>query len=475
MVASFIFFILCFVVIGMLSMRKRQETSRDYLIASSSIKPWLAGLSAVATNNSGYMFVGQIGFTYMYGLSSIWIMVGFIFGDFLTSLFVHKRIRQTTEKQSVLSYAGVLSSWGGVDYKYLRMVAGFITLLFLGVYAAAQLNAGSKALHVLLGWDYEIGAIIGALIVLVYCFAGGIRASIWTDAAQSFVMFGAMALMLVMSFIAIGGVGDFTDKIHEVSPTYMDWFSTDLMFEDSPIAAIFFVLGWLMGGVCVIGQPHIMVRFMAMDKANNIGKVRAYYYGFYVAFFIITILTALTARILLPEVASFDAELALPTLAQSLLPPVLVGLILAGLFAATMSTADSQILSCTAAITNDFSKNRFNSYFANKIATIFVTALALTIALFGSSSVFALVMIAWSTLGSSFAPLLITYAFGHKVSELVAIVMVITGFVTVLLWRHFELGHIIFDAAPGIMVGFVVLLLSKIPSFNKKVIYAQNG
>lgn len=109
MIYSFQFFLLIFVIIGILSVLKSQSNTEDYLIAGQSIKPWLVALSAVATNNSGYMFVGMIGFTYLWGLPSIWLMVGWICGDFLSSLFIHKQLRIVTTATKQLSYASVLS------------------------------------------------------------------------------------------------------------------------------------------------------------------------------------------------------------------------------------------------------------------------------------------------------------------------------------------------------------------------------
>ena len=172
-------------------------------------------------------------------------------------------------------------------------------------------------------------------------------------------------------------------------------------------------------------------------------------------------MTALSARILIPETAGFDAELALPTLAGQLLPDVLVGLILAGLFAATMSTADSQILSCTSAISNDFSIKKLESYRANKIATVCVTVVALGIALYGSKSVFSLVLIAWSALASAFAPLFIVYALRQKVAEWHAIAMMVSGIGVMLLWRYFALNEITYEILPGILTGLLVFVLGK--------------
>jgi len=140
----------------------------------------------------------------------------------------------------------------------------------------------------------------------------------------------------------------------------------------------------------------------------------------------------------------------------------LVGLVLAGLFAATMSTADSQILACTAAVTNDLLPKRYSGYMATKFATVFVTVMALIIALSGNQSVFALVLIAWSALASAFAPLLIVYALKQKVPEKLAIAMMLGGPIVMLLWRHFELKGIIYECAPGILAGLLIFVVGKV-------------
>ena len=333
--------------------------------------------------------------------------------------------------------------------------------MFLGAYAAAQLNAGSKALFVLFGWEYGVGALIGAVIVLLYCFAGGIRASIWTDAAQSMVMLVAMALMLWTGLSRLGGWNAFQTALAGVSPHYMDWFPSNLSAGGIG-GPVLFIAGWLFAGAAVIGQPHIMVRFMAMDDPDNMWRVRAYYYGWFTAFYGITICVGLAARLLLPESATFDAELALPTLAGNLLPPVLTGLVLAGLFAATISTADSVILSCTAAITRDFPYRGFRTYAATKGATLFVTAFALVIALGRNESVFSLVLIAWSALASAFGPLMIVYSLGQKPREGLAIAMMTTGVATVLIWRYFGLDQsIVYEVMPGMLSGLAVFAAGK--------------
>ena len=458
---SFCLFLFLFTLIGSLSVLKKKNTSLDYLLANQEVKPWLAAISAIATSNSGYMFIGQIGFTYVYGLQSVWLMFGLIFGDFISSLFVHKNLRKKSQELKVVSFANLVSQWHGKNYKYVQLFGGLIILIFLSTYAAAQLNAGSKSMHVIFGLDYRLGAIIGGVIVLLYCFSGGIRASIWTDAAQSFVMIVAMFLMVFFGIKEVGGVSIFIDELHKISPDYMKWFpSTN--FSEFLLAPYMFIIGWFFSGVGVIGQPHVMVRFMTIDSTKNIPKTRIYYYTLYTLFYLFSILAALVARLLIPETNNIDPELALPTLAQSLLPEFFVGVILAGIFAATMSTADSQILACTASITNDLSLNKNNNYLINKLATLIITVFVVTIAINDSKNVFNLVLMSWSTLACCFSPLLIVNSLKQKVSEFSSLMMMIIPLITLMVWRHYELNTYIYEVAPGIISGILTFFVFKL-------------
>ena len=458
---SFCLFLILFTLVGSLSVLKKKNTSLDYLLANQEIKPWLAAISAIATSNSGYMLIGQIGFTYVYGLQSIWLMFGLIFGDFISSLFVHKSLRAKSQELKVVSFANLISKWHGKNYKYVQLFGGFIILIFLSTYAAAQLNAGSKSMHILFGLDYRLGAIIGGVIVLLYCFSGGIRASIWTDAVQSLVMIIAMFLMVFFGIEKLGGFSSFINQLHEVSPDYMKWFpSTN--FSEFYIAPYMFIIGWFFSGLGVIGQPHVMVRFMAIDNTKNIPKTRIYYYTWYTLFYSLTILAAFVARLLVPETNNLDPELALPTLALNLLPEFFVGLVLAGIFAATMSTADSQILACTASITNDLLLNKKNNYFINKLVTLIVTVFVVTIAINDNKNVFNLVLMSWSTLACCFSPLLIVNSLQQKVSEFLSLMMMIIPLITLLLWRYFGLSEFIYEVAPGIVSGILTFFVFKL-------------
>ncbi|QIB64505.1 sodium/proline symporter [Kineobactrum salinum] len=457
MILSFLVFLLLFTLIGVSSARLSRGTREDYYLASASVRPWLVGLSAVATNNSGYMFIGVIGYTYATGLASIWLMIGWIAGDFIASMLIHHRLRAATARTGEVSYAGVLANWYGAGQPGLQRLIGVISLLFLLAYASAQLVAGSKALHVLFGWPDWLGAVLGAIMVTLYCFAGGIRASIWTDAAQSMVMVVAMALLLVVAVLSVGGVDSALQQMAAIDG-FLDWAPDDLVLPGLA-GAVLFALGWLFAGLSVIGQPHVMVRFMTLDNNDSMVRARLWYYLWFTAFYSLATGVGMLSRIYLSHGAEFDAELALPTMAVELLPPVLVGLVLAGIFAATMSTADSLVLSCSAALTHDLLPGRVGSTLLIKFATLGICVLALAWALLNQQSVFNLVILSWSGMASALAPLLVVLSLGHRPAQSLSVLAVVVGLAVALLWRYLGLHNAVYEGLPGILAGLLLLWL----------------
>lgn len=452
---SFIGFLLAFTVIGLSSIFKSRGTGQDYYLADNTVAPWLVGLSAVATNNSGYMFIGVIGYTYTTGIAAVWLMVGWILGDFLASTFVHGRLRIATARTGQISYAGVLSHWYGGGRHKLQRLIGVISLLFLLTYAGAQLVAGSKALHVLFDWPTWAGAVLGAVMIVLYCFAGGIRASIWTDAAQSMVMIVAMTLLLVAALGAVGGFGPAVTQMGQIEG-FLDWFPRDVALPGIAGGTLF-VVGWLFAGMSVIGQPHVMVRFMALSDNGGMQRARLYYYLWFTSFYCLATGVGLLSRLYLSDAVNFDAELALPTMALELLPPVLVGLTLAAIFAATMSTADSLVLSCSAALTQDLLPKNITNPLLIKLATLAIVGCALLLALLNNQSVFSLVIMSWSGLASAFAPLLLALCLGWKPSETLSITAIFVGLAVALCWRLLGWQDAIYEGLPGIVAGMLLL------------------
>lgn len=458
MTTGFVIFLLLFAIVGISSVVKSRNTKQDYYLAGQSVTPWLVGLSAVATNNSGYMFIGVIGFTYVTGLSSIWLMIGWLLGDLIGSLLVYRKLREAAQGSNQPSFTGTLSQWRGATNRQWQLLAGLISVVFMLAYAGAQLVAGSKALHVLLGWPEWAGAVTGAVIVAVYCMAGGLRASIWTDAAQSLVMIVAMGVLLVTAVGNGGGVSAVVAKMSQVDG-FLDLFPRDLLFP-GVAGGIVFIVGWLFAGLSVIGQPHIMVRFMAIDKPNHLLRARLWYYLWFTAFYLMATGVGMLSRIYIADSGSFDAELALPVMARDLLPPVLAGLVLAGIFAATMSTADSLLLGCSAAMTHDILPKGVENTWVMRLFTVTITLIALLWALINEQSVFSLVIMAWSGLAATFAGPLLVLVAGGKPSQRIMIAMSLVGLTVAIAWRFAGWHTSIYEGLPAILCALAVYTLA---------------
>jgi sodium/proline symporter len=449
---SFIAFLLLFTGVGLFAATRKQNTTADYLLASRNVNPWMTGLSAFATAHSGGMFISTLGWTYQVGISSVWLLVGWFLGDYLAWFCVHQPLRVVSEETNSETIGAFLAG-GDRQNRSITVVSALTTITFLGAYAAAQLLAGSKALHAIFGWDYSSGIVLGAVIVLSYCFSGGIRASIWTDVIQAVVMMLAMLAMVVVALTACGGLGGMWQQLAAIDPSLVDPVPQGLQFGFG-----LFLLSWLVAGMGAVGQPHIMVRAMAIDRPENMGLTRNLYAFAYVVFSAAAVLVGLSARVLLPGLMQGgDPELALPTLAIELLPSLAVGGILAGIFAAVVSTADSQILSCSAALTQDLFPRLSHSYRLARGGTIVVTMIVLTIALASNKEVFALGVFAWSALASGLGPLLVVRAWRWPVSNGVAVTMMLTGIATAAGWNAIlQLSGSIYEVLPGMMAGFAV-------------------
>ncbi len=461
---TFISFLILFAVIGIYSATQKTNTTTDYLLANRQVNPWLTALSAMSTGQSGLLFIGQVGFAYTFGIAGLWLTVGWAVGDYLAWWLAFKRLRLVSEERGTETISSFLENGQKTGKNWIRVITALIIITFLGTYAAAQLVAGSKTLNAVFGWNYYVGVILGALIVCIYCFSGGIRASIWTDAIQALIMIFSLLLLLMVAVTYCGGIGQLWTTLGEIDPNLIDFNPPNREWGVIP-----FLLGWIVAGFGVVGQPHIMIRAMAIDSANNLAKARnlKIFCGLINSFSAMGI--GLSARVLMPNLlGNSDPELALPYLSLDLLPAILVGVMLAGLFAATISTADSQILSCSAALTQDLLPQQVKSYQFAKTGTLIITAITVVIGLVESDSVFALVTFSWSALASGLAPLSLLKIWQKNVSTPTAIAMILIGIITALIWNlGLKLSGAMYEVFPGITAGFLVYLLGQLLAEKK--------
>ena len=453
MLISFLVFFALFTAVGLASSFFRKNNIEDYFLASRNVPAWLVALSYGATISSGATFIGFAGLAYNTGLTAVFAIVGLTIGDHIGWMIAGSKIRRKGIETKAHTYPSLVGKLGDKDFQIVTVIMAMLTVVFMGTYCSAQLVAGAKIGQSLFAWDYNVFVFVGAFVLLAYCWAGGIRASIWTDAVQAIII---MASLLILVFVAMGQVGGFTglyNQLHAIDPSLVDPFQ-------SKFVPVF--VGWLAFGVGVLGQPQLMVRHMVARADEDLLVARRIYLGWRWTVLGLATLVGFIARVMIPEIeGGFDAELSIPALWQDLLPPVLVGLLVAGLFSATMSTADSLLLAASSALTQHVFPQLRNSYVLARLGTVFVIGLIVTIALLASQNVLSLVVLAWGGMASAVAPLVVLMLLGARPSQRLAVTMMIAGFGVAIYWRHgLGLHAELMDLVPGMITGFAIFGLS---------------
>ena len=450
LILSFLLFMGFFAAVGLSSIRVKENTTDDYLVAGRGMHPGLAALSAVSTWNSGYMFIGFIGFTYTIGYSVIWIGLASTIGQIVAWIWLYKFIQEQANERGVRSLSSLVSRVSGAPEAKL---AAALSVLFLSVYAAAQLTSGGKALFAMMGWSELIGILIGFVLVVAYCYAGGIRASIWTDAAQSCVMIVGSVLLCWVAMGEVGGFNGLHDGLNSQNENLTDMFPPNLK-----LGVTLWVFAFFLGGLGVAGQPQVVSRVMTLGTDRDRKQAMIWFFVWQTPFILLMLIIGLASRVTFTS-SDFDPELGLPMMAMETLGPFWVGLILASIFAATMSTADSQVLACTAAITDDIIPKWSQNHTMTKVVTLLVALLATTISIAGQyipggDSVFALVVLAVYGLGGIFIPMLTIRWMGYEPDTFHSIVMMVSALVAVIVWRLVGLNNDIFESVPGMGAAF---------------------
>ena len=450
---SFLVFFALFTGVGLAASFFRKNNIEDYFLASRNVPGWMVALSYGATISSGATFIGFAGLAYNTGLTAVFAIVGLTIGDHVGWIIAGNRIRNKGIETQAHTYPSLVGKLGDKDFQIVTVITAMLTVVFMGTYCSAQLVAGAKIGEALFDWDYNIFVFVGAAVLLAYCWAGGIRASIWTDAVQAIIIMLSLLILVVVAMDQLGGFGALYAQLHAIDPALVDPFQ---------IKFISIFVGWIAFGVGVLGQPQLMVRHMVARSDADLLTARRIYLGWRWSVLFLATLVGFIARVMIPEIeGGFDAELSIPALWEDLLPPVLVGLLVAGLFSATMSTADSLLLAASSALTQHVFPQLRNSYFRARMGTVIVIGLIVTIALLASQNVLSLVVLAWGGMASAVAPLVVLMLLGERPSQRLAVTMMLAGFGVAIYWRHgLGLHAQLMDLVPGMITGFAIFAVS---------------
>lgn len=455
---SFGLFLVIFLWIGALAAKSSDNTESDYLLGSRSFGKVFVGLSAGATGNSGWIMIGAVGMAYSIGVSALLMVIAWFLGDLTFWTFFPDKINQMSREQN----SQTIPEFLGFTVKkpqgrrIITLIVAVITVVFIGAYTAAQFAAAAKTLDVFFGVDPTIGALIAAASILVYCVTGGLRASIWTDVVQAFVVMFVCFGMLTVAVINGGGVSAIISELNQIDPQLMN-----LTAGFSWLTLVAYLVGFFVFGLGFsISQPQVLVRLLAGRSPQEVKEAKWVYFGYVYSTWIAMVLFGMACRVLIPNIS--DPEQALPLYATQQFNPFLVGIVLAGVFSVIASTADSQLLVCSSAIARDISPGlhrRMSRKYGVKyeqFMTLVVGILAVIAAISISSTVFSLVLFASGAVASSLGPAMVMILLKRRTHYLALNSMMLAGLSTAILWRVLGFNNILSEVCPGFIVAVLV-------------------
>jgi sodium/proline symporter len=454
---TFVTYLLVVLAIGIIAWRSTANL-RDYILGGRRLGRWTTALSAQASDMSGWLLLGLPGYAYLAGLESLWLVVGLLTGTWLNWRLTAARLRVATEAYGdALTLPEYLQRRFADPHGLLRLLGAAVVLLFFTFYTASGLVAGGKLFESVFGLPYTWAVAAGAGAVLAYTFIGGFLAVSWTDAFQGMLMLAALMLVAAFGLAIVGGLDGLSAGLQARNPALLNAF-TDVGGAPLTLIGVLSLLGW---GLGYFGQPHILARFMAVrSSAELVASRRIAVAWVSVALAAATLVGLAGAAWLEPPLQGADSEKVFIAMATALLHPVVAGVCLAGILAAVMSTADSQLLVASSAVSEDLYRDLLRRdagqgelLWIGRFAVIVIAIGAFVLALDPDSKVLDLVAYAWAGFGASFGPTIIASLYWRRMSLAGAYAGVVVGGVTVVAWKALSGGIFdLYEIVPGVVL-----------------------
>jgi sodium/proline symporter len=507
---AMILYLLVLVVIGVVYARVANRSSNDYFIGGRRLGSLMAAMSAEASDMSGWLLMGLPGVAYFTGASSaMWTAIGLAIGTYLNWLFVAKPLRRYSEKLGAITIPDFFSARFGDKKKVLMLIASLMILLFFSIYVGSCFVTTGKLFHQLFGWNYQLFMIVGGVVVFAYTLLGGYLAGAASDLMQGILMFFALVVVVIGSICMVGGVDQvaqllqaipgFLSPVQNSNPLAQNGAllssagsgatqgisaSGQPMFgpADSKGIVITTIISGLAWGLGYFGMPQVLVKFMGIKKASMLKRSRRIAIIWCVISLAAAIAIGLVGRALMmerPDLTSLvfgtssSAENIFIALSQIILPGFICGIVVSGIMAATMSSANSYMLITCSAIAKNLFQGLFKKdaserqvLWVSRVTMVVVLLFGVVIAWQQDSSIFQVVSFAWAGFGSAFAPLVLLSLFWRRTNLPGAISGMVAGAAVMLGWHFLGVyfpafgGGIftLYELAPGFICGLLVNL-----------------
>lgn len=446
---------------------KKDLSHDDYFLGGNKLPGWALAFSERATGESAYMFLGAMGFIYIAGLSGIWILSGMFLGVIFSWIFLSKRFMTEQQKYKVNSLTDYIAVKFPKHADIIRWLASIVLVLFFVCYLAAQFSGMGKTIYSFSGFNITWGTIIIAIIIIAYSCMGGFMSVVWTDTIQSFLMLASFIIVPIAAFTEIQNQGlSISTELAKMENGANSWVGglNGIALGTMLFTNVSWFFGWLGG------QPQLSSRFMAIttEKERITGRNMAILWTLVV--YIGAFLSAIFASTLYKQGTIDDPEMILPHMVFDILPPWIAGIIIAGILAAIMSTASSQLLVITTSISEDIIHKTLrwnisskNLVHLSRFVAVISGIVGIIISLKSGSVIYSLVSFAWAGIGNTFSAIILLIFFWKRMSGAGVIATIIVGFFSAIIWSLSPLEVIVSAKAATfficLIVGIVVSLL----------------
>lgn len=474
--ATFLVYIGLVMLIGYQAYKRTKNLS-DYILGGRRLGRWVTALSACASDMSGWLLLGLPGYAYIAGLEASWIALGLLIGTYFNWKLIAARLRNYS---TIAGDSQTLPEF--FEYRFqdkthlLRIVSAIFILMFFLFYTSSGLVASGKLFNAVFDLPYHLAVTVGVLVIVIYTFVGGFLAVSWTDLFQGLLMALALLIVPIIAITSLGGWGSTLSTVSEINPALLNLF-TNVKSEPLEVITIISLLAW---GLGYFGQPHILVRFKAIRTVTDIPAARKIAVGWVTLTLICAVLVGLVGIAFLEQpLQGPDTEKVFILLVESLFHPVIAGLCLAGILAAIMSTADSQLLVSASAFTSDFYKALLRCsageqelVWIGRVAVLLVAMIALILSWNPERKVLELVAYAWAGFGAAFGPALILSLFWSRMNRHGALFGIIVGGLTVVSWKQLSGGIFnLYEIVPGFVFSMLsIVIISLLTAAPEKVV-----
>ncbi len=454
---AFAIYFCILITIGLLASRK-QKNDTDFMLGGRRLNYWVTAISANAADMSAWLFLGMPMAIYAEGFMQFWTAISLVIFMFLNWHIVAPRLRVATEKYGSLTLFSFFEARTDDKSGMLRITSAFWCLLFLTTYVAANLSALGNMFELLFGVNYYYGCFIGIAAIAFYTYIGGFSAIAWTDFFQGIFLLVAIIIVPLLAMEHVGGMSAVVSAAeHKGVPL--------TLFPDFSQATLLSILSMTVGwGFGYFGQPHILNKFMGIDKASELHKSKYVSTAWQILALSASAFAGLVAIAYFHTVPLHSKELIFPQMVNGLFHPFLGGFILCAVFAATLSTMDSMLLVLASVLAEDIYKKTLAKnpsekqvLWASRISVVIVACVALVIAFNKSKTIFDLVNFCWVGLGCAFGPLVLMSLYAKNITRQGALVGMLFGGIVGALWGVFNTQ--ISAMLPGFFGGLLVIYL----------------